>query len=65
MSLMWVSFRTISAKSKMKSCDVYVVLFHILSLQVGHASHPSTLAAAPFGHNHGGYSSGGAFGYYG
>ncbi|KDR14523.1 cuticle protein 19-like [Zootermopsis nevadensis] len=39
--------------------------FNAIVKKVGHASHPSTLAAAPFGHNHGGYSSGGAFGYYG
>jgi hypothetical protein len=38
---------------------------NVFSLQVGHASHPGPVVAAPYGHSYGGYSSGGAFGYYG
>ncbi|PSN53420.1 hypothetical protein C0J52_05129 [Blattella germanica] len=38
---------------------------HAVDYYVGHASHPAPVVAAPYGHGHGGYSSGGAFGYYG
>jgi hypothetical protein len=48
-------------KRDTSSCDVS----SYFSLQVGHASHPRPLAAAPYGHGYGAHSSGGAYGYYG